>query len=99
MEQKLKVAILIVSTTAAKNPSTDASSSILNELLEKEGGDKWEVVATNIVGDIIPEIQSQILAWTDTYTCPHLIITTGGTGFATSDLTPEVRASQDQELQ
>ncbi|KAK9422838.1 hypothetical protein SUNI508_00701 [Seiridium unicorne] len=90
MSSKLRVAILIVSTTAAKDPGTDASEGILKDALEQEGGGKWELVDTKIVPDVVVQIQRQLMLWAD-LAAPeiNLILTTGGTGFATSDSTPE----------
>lgn len=90
MSQKLKVAVLIVSTTAFKDPSTDAAAQTLQSVFEEDGAGRWEVVAKQIVPDSILEIQRQIMAWTDGTYSVNLIITTGGTGFAVSDQTPEV---------
>ncbi|KAJ2905409.1 gephyrin [Zalerion maritima] len=87
--ERLKVVLLIVSTTAVKDPSTDASSDVLREVLDEEGGGKWEVAETVIVGDVITQIQGQIVSWADAFDGPNLIVTTGGTGFAVSDSTPE----------
>jgi gephyrin len=86
----LKAAILIVSTTASKDPSTDSSGGILKDVFEQEGGGQWEVVDTKIVGDVVLDIQTAITGWTDGETSPNVIITTGGTGFAVHDSTPEV---------
>ena len=103
----LKVALLIVSTTAAKDPSSDASQQALREVLEGKktgGGDKnrWELVDTKIVPDDVTDIQRQIILWADSVLLAgpgpdpsadhgtiNLILTTGGTGFATADHTPE----------
>lgn len=91
---KLRVAILIISTTAANDPSTDASEAILKHVLEQEGGGKWEVVDTRIVPDVVVQIQRQIMLWADVHAQEvNLILTTGGTGFAVSDHTPEVANS------
>jgi hypothetical protein len=87
---KLKAAILVVSTTASKNPSNDSSSALLKDVFEKEGGGKWEVVETNIVGDDVLNIQRSITEWADREDAVNVIITTGGTGFAVNDTTPEV---------
>jgi hypothetical protein len=90
---RLKVAILIVSTTASKDPSTDASQITLSDVLEKEGDGKWELVDTKIVSDVVTQIQRQIMLWADVAEGEgviNLIVTTGGTGFATADNTPEV---------
>ncbi|KAI0466841.1 molybdenum cofactor synthesis domain-containing protein [Xylaria cf. heliscus] len=89
-EGPLKVALLIVSTTAAKDPSTDSSQLALSNVLEKEGGGKWQLIDTKIVPDVVIQIQRQIMLWSDVAAEDiNLIVTTGGTGFATSDNTPE----------
>lgn len=86
----LKAALLIVSTTAAKDASADASGPILTQVLKDEGEGKWEVHDTKIVSDDVLAIQRQITAWTDGPDSINLVVTTGGTGFATGDSTPEV---------
>lgn len=86
----LKVAILIVSTTASKDPSADLSADILKDVFEQGGGGKWEVADTKIVGDEVLDIQRNIMNWADGEDGVNLIITTGGTGFAVHDITPEV---------
>lgn len=87
----LKAAILVVSTTAAKDPSADASGEILKDVFNTEGGGRWEVIETKIVGDVVLDIQRSIMGWSDQENPVNVIITTGGTGFAIHDSTPEVR--------
>ncbi|KAG4435016.1 hypothetical protein IFR05_009505 [Cadophora sp. M221] len=89
----LKAAVLIVSTTASQDPSTDSSGGILKDVFEQEGGGKWEVVETKIVSDVVLDIQRAITSWTDRENPPNLIVTTGGTGFAVHDSTPEAVTS------
>ena len=86
----LRAAILVISTTAARDPSSDASDATLRDVFEQEGGGQWDVVDTKIVPDSVPQIQRQILLWADIAESVNLIITTGGTGFAIGDHTPEV---------
>ena len=86
----LRAAILVVSTTAAKDSSTDATGSILNDVFHQEESGKWEVVETKIVGDVVLDIQRTVMAWSDREDAVNVIITTGGTGFAINDITPEV---------
>ena len=88
--QILRAAILVVSTTASKDASTDATGAILNDVFEQEGGGKWEVVETKILGDVVLDIQRAVMAWADQEDSPNVIISTGGTGFAVHDVTPEV---------
>lgn len=86
----LKAALLVVSTTAAQDAATDGSGPVLSQVLKDEGDGKWEVLDTKIVSDDVLQIQRQITAWADGPDGIDLIITTGGTGFATADYTPEV---------
>ncbi|KAI1265697.1 molybdenum cofactor synthesis domain-containing protein [Xylariaceae sp. FL1019] len=92
MSEPLRVAILIVSTTADRDPSTDTSGTILRGVFEQEGDGHWQVLDTKIVSDEPDLIKRQIDEWCDgvgpDYT--NLIVTTGGTGFAVTDHTPEV---------
>lgn len=93
----LTAAILVVSTTAAAEISTDTSSGKLRLLLEDSkdhaGHSRWKVASVRIVPDDVAQIQKQISQWTDGPDAPQLIVTTGGTGFAVSDSTPEVSPS------
>lgn len=86
----LKAAILIVSTTASKDPSADSSGGILKDVFDQEGGGKWEIVEAQIVGDEVLDIQRSIMSWADREDGVNLIVSTGGTGFAVHDSTPEV---------
>jgi len=88
--QLLRAAILIISTTAAEDPSTDSSGGILKDVFKQEGAGKWEVIETKIVGDEVLDIQKNIEDWADGEDPPNVVITTGGTGFAVHDKTPEV---------
>ncbi|KAH7031240.1 molybdenum cofactor synthesis domain-containing protein [Microdochium trichocladiopsis] len=94
MSSPLRVALLVVSDTAAKDPSTDASGEALGQLLADEGSGKWELVETKIVADNVTQIQRQLMLWADVAAHRfNLILTTGGTGFAVSDNTPEAVAA------
>ncbi|KAB8297875.1 hypothetical protein EYC80_001668 [Monilinia laxa] len=86
----LKAAILIVSTTAAKDASTDSSGPVLKSVFEETNGNgQWEVIETKIVSDNVTDIQRSVMAWTDQENTVNVVVTTGGTGFAISDNTPE----------
>ncbi|KAG6007627.1 hypothetical protein E4U21_005708 [Claviceps maximensis] len=89
MDEPLTAALLIVSTTAAGNPTTDSSASVLRNVFAEDGGERWKVVAESIVADEVLAIQKQVMRWTDEPGSPNLIVTTGGTGFAVTDGTPE----------
>jgi gephyrin len=85
----LTAAILVVSTTAAQDASSDSSGPALNQIFEREGSGKWEVIETKIVGDDVRDIQRTIMGWTDSEDAPNVVISTGGTGFSINDHTPE----------
>jgi gephyrin len=87
---KLKAAILVVSETASSDPSTDKCIPTLKDVFDNLGNDQWEVAATEIVPDSVLHIQKSIQIWTDGEKEVNLIVTSGGTGFATKDITPEV---------
>lgn len=85
----LKAAILIVSTTASQDPATDSADVTLRQVFSEQQ-QSWEVHETKIVPDDVVQIQKQIQLWTSNASEQiNLIITTGGTGFAVSDQTPE----------
>ena len=89
----LRPAILIVSDTAAADPTADRTAAILTDVFREDGPDRWADPVTEIVGDDVKDIQRVIRSWTDRYgdddARVNLIITTGGTGFARRDWTPE----------
>jgi hypothetical protein len=89
-DTKLRPAILIVSDTAARDPSTDRAGSVLCETFASEGGVRWEKPVIKIVPDNVLDIQRNIVLWTEGEEYFNVILTTGGTGFATKDNTPEV---------
>ncbi|KAI4709641.1 hypothetical protein J4E89_005657 [Alternaria sp. Ai002NY15] len=86
---KLKAAILVVSETASEDPSTDKCIPVLKKVFGDLGNDQWEVSETEIVPDNALAIQKTIKSWTDGPEPINLIVTSGGTGFATKDVTPE----------
>lgn len=87
---KLAAAILVVSDTASKDPSTDKCIPILEQVFGDLGNNQWDVSKTEIVSDSILAIQKSIRSWSDGEHPVNLIVTSGGTGFATKDVTPEV---------
>ena len=89
-DSKLKVSILIVSDTAFKDPSTDKAGTILEDVFASEGSDSWTVKYTLIIPDSINAIQDYTTQFCeDGDDFMNLVITTGGTGFAIKDYTPE----------
>ncbi|RYN28068.1 hypothetical protein AA0115_g6141 [Alternaria tenuissima] len=86
---KLKAAVLVVSETASQDPSTDKCIPVLKKVFGDLGNDQWHVSETEIVPDNALAIQKTIRTWTDGPDPINLIVTSGGTGFATKDVTPE----------
>ena len=89
-DARLKPAILVISDTASKDPSTDKSGDVLTETFSTDGGSQWHAPLVKIVPDSVIEIQRTVQQWCDTEDYFNLIVTTGGTGFAVKDITPEV---------
>ena len=79
----LNIAVLTVSDT--RNEATDKSGALLVERLTAAG---HTLAAKAIVTDEVEAIRKQVGAWVGDETI-DLILTTGGTGFAPRDVTPE----------
>ncbi|KAI4721522.1 hypothetical protein E4T48_02102 [Aureobasidium sp. EXF-10727] len=86
-QDKLTAAILIISETASIDPSTDKCIPALSQVFADLGSSNWDISTTKIIPDSIPAIQTAVLECCDAGT--NLIITSGGTGFAVKDVTPE----------
>ncbi len=81
----IRVAILTVSDRSARGERADASGPALAAAAVERG---WEVTLTGIVPDDLQAIQAALVDWCDSGRA-DLILTTGGTGFAPRDVTPE----------
>jgi molybdenum cofactor biosynthesis protein B len=79
----LRIAVLTVSDS--RTEETDKSGALLAERLTGAG---HELAAKTIVTDDVEAIRAQIQAWVDDESV-DVIISTGGTGFAPRDVTPE----------
>jgi molybdopterin adenylyltransferase len=92
----MTVAILTVSDSAVAGTREDLSGPLLRERCSELG---WNVIASQVLPDE-PEAISQCLSgWADGGVA-ELILTTGGTGIAARDVTPEAtRAVIDREIQ
>lgn len=82
---EITVAILTVSDRSARGERADVTGPTLADYAAKMG---WVVCKTAVIPDEKEEIQLTLIDW-----CAHepvdLILTTGGTGFAPRDVTPE----------
>jgi molybdopterin adenylyltransferase len=92
---KIEVSILTISDHAAAGTATDQSGPALEHSVAGRG---WTLKATRIVPDDVQQIQTAILELAEAEGCT-LVLTTGGTGVAPRDVTPEaVRAIATKEL-
>jgi molybdenum cofactor synthesis domain-containing protein len=85
----MKVAILTVSDSAAAGEQADLSGPLLQELVREVGG---EVVRA----DVLPDDHEAIAAWLRQVADEDgvgLALTSGGTGLAPRDVTPEATLS------
>ena len=78
-------AVLTVSDRSFRGERPDAGGPLVAEMLKNAG---YEVVTTAIVPDEQPEIEAKLRQIADSGTV-QLLVTTGGTGFAPRDVTPE----------
>jgi len=91
-----RVAILTVSDRSAQGQRDDASGTVIREIVTSEL--EAEVVAYRVVPDERPEIEAALRAWADERAA-DLVLTTGGTGLAPRDITPDAtRAVLDREV-
>ncbi|OBZ82872.1 Gephyrin [Choanephora cucurbitarum] len=79
------VGILTVSDTASNDQALDKSGPTLEEILQ---GSDYTVEQRAIVPDDKHDIRKTVEDWSDRLGL-HLILLTGGTGFAERDITPE----------
>jgi molybdenum cofactor synthesis domain-containing protein len=82
----IKVGILTVSDRGYRGEYEDQSGPLIREMATERLGATVELEA--VVPDSQPIIQGTLLAWCDEEGL-DLILTTGGTGFAPRDVTPE----------
>lgn len=81
----LSVGILTVSDRSARGQRPDASGPALKEKIISLG---WLVSEMGLVPDDLAAIQAVLAKWADGFAL-DVILTTGGTGFAPRDITPE----------
>jgi molybdopterin adenylyltransferase len=90
----MRAAVLSISTSRASGQGTDASGPKLAELARSVGA---EIAAVELLGDDRELLEERLRFWADSGGC-ELILTTGGTGFAPSDVTPEASAAVIERL-
>lgn len=91
-----KVAILTVSDRSSAGTRDDASGAVVRDMVA--AGLEAEVVDYRVVPDERSLIEAALREWTDRRAA-DLILTTGGTGLAPRDITPEAtRAVLEREV-
>ncbi len=81
----MRAAVITISTSKAAGEGEDESGPALVALAEGVGA---EVIGTEVIGDERTLIASRLRHWCDVGEV-DLVLTTGGTGLAPSDVTPE----------
>ena len=81
----IRFGILTISDRSARGERTDSSGPALAALIQAQG---WSITRQIILPDEESAIRSGLVEWADGGDC-DVILTTGGTGFASRDVTPE----------
>ena len=82
----MRAGVLTVSDRAFSGDYEDKARPLLREIIS--GRLRWDVAAAETVPDEVAIISETLLRWVDQDGL-DLIVTTGGTGFAPRDVTPE----------
>lgn len=81
----MKIGILTISDRGSRGEYEDRSGPLIVSILQSRT--PWQVTHQTIIPDEIETIVDTLIAWADEGVT--LILTTGGTGFAPRDITPE----------
>lgn len=81
----MRFGILTVSDRSSAGKREDLSGPLLRGLVEGKG---WQVTREGVVPDEISQIKATLIAWEKSGEL-DVLLTTGGTGFAPRDVTPE----------
>ena len=81
----IRFGILTLSDRSARGEREDASGPLLADLIHTQA---WSVAEQAILPDDESAIHAALIAWADSGRF-DVILTTGGTGFAPRDITPE----------
>jgi molybdenum cofactor synthesis domain-containing protein len=95
MAVEINAVVITVSDRSARGEREDVSGAVLEELLKEMGA---QIVAREVVADDLEPLSEKLLAFAERAGV-NLIITTGGTGVAPRDNTPEAtRAVIEKEV-
>ncbi|MDE3179204.1 MAG: MogA/MoaB family molybdenum cofactor biosynthesis protein, partial [Acidobacteriota bacterium] len=93
--RKLRAKILVLSDAASRGERPDASGPSVRDILEAR---QWEVLGVEVLPDDFELIRSRLTELAGDGSC-DAIITSGGTGLAPRDVTPEAtRAVVEKEV-
>ena len=81
----IRFGVLTLSDRSARGERSDASGPALAALIEAQG---WSVVEQSLLSDDESAIRVALIDWADGGQM-DVVLTTGGTGFAPRDVTPE----------
>jgi molybdopterin adenylyltransferase len=81
----MRAAIVMISTSKSAGEGEDTSGDRLMELAVRVGA---EIAGRDLIPDDRKMIAERLRYWTDVERC-ELVLSTGGTGFAPTDVTPE----------
>jgi molybdenum cofactor synthesis domain-containing protein len=81
----MRAAIVSISTSRSRGDGGDESGDQLEALASRLGA---EVAGRELIADDRPLVEERLRHWTDVERC-ELVMTTGGTGFSPTDVTPE----------
>jgi molybdenum cofactor synthesis domain-containing protein len=90
----LRIAILTVSDRSARGERPDASGPALADVVTQQG---WTVVKREIIADDFDLLRERLSEWADSGEV-DVLLTTGGTGFAPRDVTPEATLAAADRL-
>lgn len=91
MAQRPRIGIVTVSDRASRGEYEDLGGPAIKTWLERALASEWEPVA-RLVPDEQPEVEAVLRELCDSEGC-CLVVTTGGTGPARRDITPEATAA------
>lgn len=86
-QQKARIGIVTVSDRASRGEYEDLGGPAMQQWLERALASPWEAVA-RVVPDELDQVESALKTLCDKEEC-CLVVTTGGTGPAPRDITPE----------
>jgi molybdopterin adenylyltransferase len=90
--ESLTAAVITVSDSCASGERADLSGPAVGELLRKRD---FAVIGTEVVADEQSAIQHAIAYWVQE---AQLVVTTGGTGIAERDVTPEATRALSERM-